>query len=97
MTGRRSTSIKEKVFNQLIEPEESIEALKDIINLLGMGFHPDTLASEYVNSTGKTFTEEEAMWLDKNLDIMHATLNNIYEEVITIWQELCLKEKEANI
>ena len=59
-----------KVFKQLIKHEEAQEALEDLVKFLGMGFHPDNLAGEYINNTGRTFSETQAKLIDKNLGII---------------------------
>jgi hypothetical protein len=72
----------------VVDKETAKEALKGIIKYLGMGFHPDTLGSQYVHISieNRTFEDFEAENLDKNIRAIELYLD-IYQETFDLWHE----------
>ena len=81
----------EACYKVLVHDEESAKAvLRDIIKYLGLGFHPDTPASKYVQvvSGEKTFEAFEAETLDKNIELICKILPDVYDTSLGLWHEM---------
>ena len=63
--------------------------LREMVQDLGLGFHPDTKGEMYRDTAGMhTFTPIECEYFNANLETMHAVLGeNIYAEAIELWAE----------
>lgn len=57
------------------------EYVRTLVRLIGVGFHPDTAAADYVGPDGaRTFTDSQADALQRSLDRAHGTLgDDIYD------------------
>ena len=71
---------------------ESLVRLVRYVRAFGLGFHPDTRGSDYVNGDGaRTFTDDEAGLYDATITAVCGLSSlDIYEFSISIWNALGL-------
>ncbi len=62
--------------------------LREIVKFIGLGFHPDNMCEDYVDSVASEpiFLNFEAANLDVNLDLISDYLD-IYDETLELWHE----------
>lgn len=79
-----------------IDVASAKETLKLIVKYLGTGFHPDTPAKDYICVVSKTptFIYSEAEFYDKNLELIHELLDDVYAEAIELWHEFGMIDNE---
>lgn len=72
----------------VVDEKSAKETLRLIVQFLGLGFHPDTPAKDYICVTSKTpiFVYGEADMIDENIRLISEYFD-IYTEAINLWHE----------
>jgi hypothetical protein len=77
-------------YEMVVTNKETAKAmLKEVVKYIGLAFHPDTPAEEYIDVFTKKpiFEKFEAEFLNANLTNASELLDDIYDDSIEFWHE----------
>lgn len=91
------TELPETLQHPPATPVEAIRWLRDATRWIGPGFHPDTHGRDYVNDFGRSFTDEQADWIDQGVQacftLLQPTGRDPYEVGLRIQRRLLSTQK----